>query len=67
MPKLQCSCPGGCGCPEGQCACGEGCTGCGPEHADGGDHREQDANEEGAEVRTVSRTHEVAVGGCCSR
>ena len=67
VPKLQCSCPGGCGCPEGQCACGEGWTGCGPEHADVDGHGEQGADEEGVEVRTVSRTPEVVVGGCCSR
>ncbi|RDX51454.1 hypothetical protein OH76DRAFT_292459 [Lentinus brumalis] len=34
LPKLQCNCPGGCGCPEGQCGCGDGCTGCGSSHAE---------------------------------
>ncbi|KAI8983201.1 hypothetical protein BD414DRAFT_490242 [Trametes punicea] len=35
VPKLECHCPGGCGCPEGRCACGDSCTGCGPSVAVG--------------------------------
>ncbi|TBU53432.1 hypothetical protein BD310DRAFT_938042 [Dichomitus squalens] len=67
VPKLQCSCPGGCGCPEGQCACGEGCTGCAPEHGEvDGDG---DVGEGEGEARSGSQTIQslVGVGSCCSR
>ncbi|KAI1784712.1 hypothetical protein LXA43DRAFT_194499 [Ganoderma leucocontextum] len=59
VPKLQCSCPGGCGCPDGQCACGEGCTGCAP----GSDGVEEG---ESAVVEVAARTS-AKVGSCCSR
>ncbi|OJT07963.1 Metal-binding regulatory protein cuf1 [Trametes pubescens] len=52
VPKLECNCPGGCGCPEGRCACGDSCTGCGQD--EGGEQEEQ----EESRART-------AVGGCC--
>ncbi|KAI0638804.1 hypothetical protein C8Q77DRAFT_7941 [Trametes polyzona] len=59
IPKLECNCPGGCGCPEGRCACGDECAGCGPGLEDGEEEREggRPAAEKGeATVRT---------GGCC--
>ncbi|TFK91550.1 hypothetical protein K466DRAFT_515216 [Polyporus arcularius HHB13444] len=54
LPKLQCSCPGGCGCPEGQCGCGDNCTGCGSSHA-------EDEEPQSAPERNIER-----VGSCCS-
>ncbi len=69
VPKLQCSCPGGCGCPEGQCGCGEGCTGCMPGSVDeeeGGDG-ERTGMGEGHDVAGVAQTSGSAkVGSCCS-
>ena len=68
VPKLQCSCPGRCGCPEGQCGCGEGCTGCMP-----GNVEEEEEEEDGEStvevVAGVARTSSgnAKVGSCCSR
>ncbi|KAH9947408.1 hypothetical protein B0H21DRAFT_739437 [Amylocystis lapponica] len=28
LPRLECGCAGGCGCPEGRCECGSECGGC---------------------------------------
>ncbi|RPD59361.1 hypothetical protein L226DRAFT_495291 [Lentinus tigrinus ALCF2SS1-7] len=54
VPKLQCNCPGGCGCPEGQCGCGDGCTGCGSSHA------------EEQEPEPVPERSTPKAGSCCS-
>ncbi|KAI0825403.1 hypothetical protein BC628DRAFT_1374965 [Trametes gibbosa] len=61
VPKLECHCPGGCGCPEGRCACGDSCTGCG---SDGGENDEVRVQEE-PEDGLRSRREPAAVGGCC--
>ncbi|KAI0757645.1 hypothetical protein C8Q80DRAFT_1134738 [Daedaleopsis nitida] len=67
LPKLQCNCPGGCGCPEGQCACGDGCTGCGSAH--------EEVEEEAAASASASvlppvqeraGTVSATVRSCCS-
>ena len=71
VPKLQCNCPGGCGCPEGQCGCGDGCTGCAPGHVEEGLEREKRnaseieiEKEREEEVRTVQPV--VQKRSCCS-
>ncbi|KAH9855791.1 hypothetical protein C2E23DRAFT_550566 [Lenzites betulinus] len=58
VPKLECHCPGGCGCPEGRCACGDSCTGCG-EGAEA--EAETDVVQERERIEAVA----VAAGGCC--
>ena len=69
VPKLQCNCPGGCGCPEGQCACGDGCTGCAPGHVDEdeeGPAAEQGVRDrEGGEVVVPREVRPAGCGGCC--
>ena len=62
LPKLQCNCPGGCGCPEGQCGCGDGCTGCGSSHAE---NEEQELESASAPVPAPERSA-PKVGSCCS-
>lgn len=59
VPKLQCNCPGGCGCPEGQCGCGDGCTGCAPAHEEDGEAHPT------APTATTSATVAAPVRSCC--
>ncbi|KAI0641180.1 hypothetical protein C8Q79DRAFT_326639 [Trametes meyenii] len=62
VPKLRCSCPGGCGCPEGQCGCGDSCTGCGP----GLDQDEDVGAVAAVPAASPSLTGRTASRSCCS-
>ena len=65
VPKLQCSCPGGCGCPEGRCACGKGCTGCAASQVEEGAAVDEGGVE--ADARATSERLVPVVGPrpCC--
>ena len=65
LPKLQCNCPGGCGCPEGQCGCGDGCTGCAPGHEEEEEEEEDRAEEQERDDVPASVSAAAPVRSCC--
>ena len=65
LPKLQCNCPGGCGCPEGQCGCGDGCTGCAPGHEEEEEEEEDRAEEQERDDAPASVSADAPVRSCC--
>ncbi|KAI0668715.1 hypothetical protein C8Q78DRAFT_241458 [Trametes maxima] len=66
VPKLRCSCPGGCGCPEGQCGCGDSCTGCGPCLDEGDDASVATVQVVAAPSAGASTAGRTAARSCCS-
>lgn len=61
VPKLQCGCKGGCGCPEGQCGCGDACKGCCDDGDDGTQSPESSASAQRPALFGVSE--EIIRGG----
>ncbi|KAH9891290.1 hypothetical protein C8Q73DRAFT_703599 [Cubamyces lactineus] len=65
VPKLQCNCPGGCGCPEGRCGCGDSCTGCAPGPPGADEEGTARAETTAMEVQEAPR-EQTAPRGCCA-
>ncbi|KAI0369962.1 hypothetical protein BV20DRAFT_967322 [Pilatotrama ljubarskyi] len=67
VPKLECNCPGGCGCPEGRCACGDTCGGCAPGHGEE-EGREAADREAGSanEVASANANANIPGTSCCA-
>ncbi|KAI0353164.1 hypothetical protein OH77DRAFT_634166 [Trametes cingulata] len=63
VPKLECNCPGGCGCPEGRCGCGDNCGGCAPVHT--GENDAERSPAESARTETVRVSAKIPGGSCC--
>ncbi|KAI0656822.1 hypothetical protein C8Q70DRAFT_1009008 [Cubamyces menziesii] len=65
VPKLQCNCPGGCGCPEGRCGCGDSCTGCAPGPSNADEEGNATVDTTSTEVQAAPK-EKTAPRSCCA-
>ncbi|KAI0327246.1 hypothetical protein GY45DRAFT_1327842 [Cubamyces sp. BRFM 1775] len=65
VPKLECHCPGGCGCPEGRCGCGDSCTGCAPGPASADEEGTAGTETNAMEAQAAPRER-TSSRGCCA-